>query len=151
VGFPNFPHNTELIIKEISKIMCALFIIRMINKEFQLNSTLLKIDKKMSVDKKTGICQFDFDKYLEDYINLNKKIPLKNDILSFASKIKNELPEDDRHKMNGHDFVEILFNYLNKVKNTSNFNLESFEKAFLMAVQPNYLEDYELFKKLEFK
>jgi hypothetical protein len=51
--------------------------------------------------------------------------------------------------MNGHDFMEVLFNYINKIKNTPNFRLENFERAMLLAIQPNYLEDHSLFQGLE--
>lgn len=148
VGIRNFPHSTELIINEISKVLYGLFIMRMINKKFVLTHKFPKIENNMSVNRQTGLCEFDFKNYLEIYINTNKIKPLKHDILDFIENISSKMKEDIRYNMNGHDFIEVLFNYINKVKNTANFRLENFEKALYLAIQPNHFDEYKLFKEL---
>ncbi len=50
--------------------------------------------------------------------------------------------------MNGHDFIEVLFHYINKIKNTANFKIENFEKPFYVAIQPDYFDQYQMFNKL---
>lgn len=42
------------------------------------------------------------------------------------------------NSMNGHDFIEVLFHYINKIKNTANFKIENFEKVVYVAIQPDY-------------
>lgn len=148
IGIRNFPYQSEFIINEISKVLCGLFILRMINHEFKLNHNFPRIDNNMHINRATGLCSFDFDNYLEIYITTNRLIGLKKEILEFVQKVTNILDPDIRFNMNGHDFIEVLFNYINKVKNTPNFRFENFERALLLAVQPNYLDEYNLFKEL---
>ncbi|EMY3477542.1 DUF4435 domain-containing protein [Flavobacterium psychrophilum] len=146
VGLKNFPHKTDIIISEVSKVLLGLFILRMINKKFDLNFKFPKIENNMPTNKVTGICDFNFQQYLDIYINTNKLINQKTEILDFVKLITTQLNSDYRFNMNGHDFIEVLFNYVNKIKNTPNFKLDNFENALMLSVQPNYLEDYELFK-----
>lgn len=147
-GIKNFPHNTDTIIIEISKVLSSLFILRMVNAKFKLNFPLPKIDTKLGINKVTGICQFNFENYIETYINVNKLREKKDEIRVFINEITEVLGDDIRYNMNGHDFIEILFNYINKIKNTPNFKIENFERAVYLSIQPDYLEDYELFKTL---
>ena len=83
------------------------------------------------------------------YINTNKLSHQKEEILAFTDEIIKILPIDVRFKMNGHDFIEVLFHYINKIKNTANFKLNNFERAVYLSIQPNYLDDYRLFEKLK--
>ena len=149
IGIKNFPHETETIITEVSKVLLGLFILRMINKKFNFNFAFPKIENNIQVNKSTGICNFQFENYLEIYIKSNKLISKKAEIQKFVNDISLELDTDYRFNMNGHDFIEVLYNYINKIKNTANFKLSNFENALFLTVQPNYLEDYNLFKILE--
>lgn len=149
VGIKNFPHNTDLVIEEISKVISILFIIRMINEKFKLGIQCPKIENHISVDKKTGICNIDLKECIVKYINTNKLSHQKEEILAFTDEIIKILPIDVRFKMNGHDFIEVLFHYINKIKNTANFKLNNFERAVYLSIQPNYLDDYRLFEKLK--
>ncbi len=149
IGIRNFPHNTDLVIEEVSKVVSILFIIRIINEKFRFGISCPKIESHISVDKKTGICNISFEKYIEKYITTNKLSRQKEEIIAFAQEVIKNLPADMRFNMNGHDFIEILFHYINKIKNTVNFKLENFERTFYLSIQPNYLDDYNLFKELK--
>lgn len=149
VGIRNFPYSTDLVIKETSKVVSILFIIRMINENFKFGLPCPKIGNHMSVDKKTGICNICLEEYIEKYINTNKLSLQKDEILTFVDKIAKNIPDDIRFSMNGHDFIEVLFHYINKIKNTVNFKLDNFERAVYLSVQPNYLDEYGLFKEIK--
>lgn len=149
IGMRNFPHSTDLVIEEVSKVVSILFIIRIINEKFKFGLSCPKIEGHMSVDKKTGICNISFEKYIEKYITTNKLSLQKEKIIAFAEEVIKKLPADMRFNMNGHDFIEILFHYINKIKNTVNFKLENFERTVYLSIQPNYLDDYNLFKELK--
>lgn len=148
IGVINFPHNPEIIINEISKVLNGLFLMRIVNKKFNFNFAFPKIENNMSIDKKSGTCNFDFDSYIDIYINVNKLRDRKKEIIDFVNEVSNVLNEDIRYKMNGHDFIEVLFNYINKVKNTPNFRLDNFERAIYLSIQPDFLEKYQLFQTL---
>lgn len=148
VGITNFPHDPEIIINEISKVLNGLFLLRMVNKKFSLNFAFPKIENNISIDKKTGICKFNFNNYLDLYINVNKLRDQKDEILNFIKEVSNIQEHDIRFNMNGHDFIEVLFNYVNKIKNTANFRIDNFERAIYLSIQPNFLENYQLFQNL---
>ncbi len=148
VGIRNFPHQSEYVLTEISSVLCGLFIIRMINKQFGFNFSLPQKKSHFVIDKKTGKCTFNFDNYLELYINVNKIRDRKKEILDFLEIISAKTPNDIRFKMNGHDFIDVLYSYVNKIKNSVNFKIDNFERTFYLSVQPNYLEEYNLFRIL---
>lgn len=148
LGIRNFPQSPDVIINEISKVLIGLFLLRMVNKHFGFNFKLPKICNNMAVNKKTGCCDFDFDKYLDTYVNTNKLKERRSEIINFIHTITQKMKEDVRFNMNGHDFIEVLFNYINKIKNTPNFRLESFESAVYLSIQPNYLDEYDLFSTI---
>lgn len=145
-GIKNFPHSAEKLISEISKILLAQFLMRMLNKHFDFNFKLPNIEKNISINKKTGVCSFDFSSYLETFINVNKVRDRKGEILTFIAKYEGFSEKDIRHTMNGHDFINMLFLYINNVKNTVNFRIENFERTVYLSVQPHYLDEYPLFK-----
>lgn len=147
-GIKNFPIQTEFVIKQIGNVLSGIFKIRMINKQFNFNFTLPRIDNNTPVDRKTGICGFKFANYLNIFINSNNLRNRRKEIELFLKEIEGNIPDDYRCQMNGHDFVEVLFNYINKTKNTVNFRYDNFERAFYLAIQPNDLDKFELFQIL---
>ena len=66
-------------------------------------------------------------------------------------EINEKLDSDLRNTMNGHDFIEILFLYINKIKNSIGFKLVNFERAFLLSMQPDYFDEYPLFELIAAK
>ena len=147
-AFSNFPHQPDVVIKEVSKVLKGLFMLRMINRHFNFDFKFPKIDNNMNVNKMSGSCDFNFDKYIKIYMNVNKLKIREDEILDFVQVTSEQMNLDNRYNMNGHDFIEVLFHYLNKIKNTSNFRQENFEKAVHLTIQPNYLDDYDLFKTI---
>lgn len=138
----------KTIISEIGKALNGLYILRMINKKFNFNFTLPRIESNLLINKSTGVCGFDFNNYLEKYINTNNLKVQKDNIQKFIDNTSSSLNRDIRFNMNGHDFTEILFLYINKIKNPTNFRQENFKDALFLALQPDYLDGYELFNKL---
>ena len=147
-GIKNFPIQTDFVIEQVGNVLSGIFRIRMIKKHFGLNFSIPRIDNNTPVDKKTGICSFDFANYLNTFINSNNLGNRRAEIETFLQEIEGRIIDDVRSQLNGHDFIEVLFNYINKTKNTVNFRIENFERAFYLAVQPNHLDKYELFETL---
>lgn len=147
-GIKNFPIETDFVIEQIGNVLSGIFKIRMINKHFNFNFTLPRIENNTPVDRRTGICSFNFANYLTLFINSNNLRDRRAEIELFLKEIEGNISNDHRCQMNGHDFIEVLFNYINKIKNTVNFRLENFERTFYLAVQPNDLDKYELFQTI---
>jgi hypothetical protein len=148
LGIRNYPIETVFVIEQIGKVICGIFKLRMINKHFGFNGTKPKIKNHTHINKKTGFCDFNFTDYLRIFLNANKLIDRRHEIEKFIKEIEGTIGNDVRNQLNGHDFIEVLFDYINKTKNTVNFRLENFERTFYLSVQPNYLDKYELFEKL---
>lgn len=63
-------------------------------------------------------------------------------------KLISEFNLDIRNYIHGHDFIEIFFLYVNKIKNTHKFKEENFGKALFLATESNALDTYPLFKTI---
>ncbi len=60
----------------------------------------------------------------------------------------NRLNIEIRHNLNGHDFIDIFFLYINKIKNTQNFKKNVFCKSLFLTAETSMLEEYPLFKEI---
>jgi len=147
-GIKNYPIETDFVIEQIGNVLCGIFKLRMINKHFGSNFTKPKIENNTPVNRTTGVCNFNFTNYLNVFINSNNLRDRRLEITDFLQKIEGKIDNDVRYQLNGHDFIEVLFNYINKTKNTVNFRLENFERTFYLSVQPNHLDKYSLFETL---
>jgi len=147
-GIRNYPIETDFVINQIGNVLYGIFKLRLINKHFSFNFTKPKIESNTPVNKKTGVCDFNFTNYLNIFIKSNNISDRAEEIEHFLQVIEEKIDSDIRYNLNGHDFVEVLFNYINKTKNTANFRLENFERTFYLAVQPNHLDRYVLFETL---
>lgn len=148
VGIRNFPFDGNHALKEIKNVIMFIFILKYAKVSFNLNSILPKIESNIKIEKKLGTCQFNENDYLSKFINSNKLQSIESDLKKFLSQKSKELKSDYRNYMNGHDFIEILYHYINRIKNTPNFRQENFERAVYLSVQPDHLDKFELFQKL---
>ncbi len=147
-GIKNYPIDTDFVLEQIGNVLCGIFKLRIINKHFGFNFTRPKIENNTPVNKKTGVCDFIFSDYLNVFINSNNIRDRRDEIEAFLNDIEGKIDRDVRYQLNGHDFIEVLFNYINKTKNTVNFKFENFERTFYLSAQPNHLEQYGLFEIL---
>ena len=148
VGIRNFPFNSRQVFKEISGVVFFLFIMRIVNEKFDFNCTFPKIENNLTANRTTGVFNFDANSYLEKFINTNKLTSKSKIIKDYIIEVKSLLTNDKRFYMNGHDFILILFHYINKIKNTPNFKIDTFERAVYLSIQPNHLDAYNLFQKI---
>lgn len=146
IGIRRFPFDSDLILEEVGSVLRCLFIMELIKLHFNLNFSLLKIENNLKVIRSSGKVGFNFEDYLSKFILANSLTSKKNEIFEFKEKIEKNLDADCRNTMNGHYFIEVLFLYINKIKSAPSFNLLSFERAFLLSLQPDHFEEYKLFK-----
>lgn len=148
IAIRRFPFDTDHLMNEIGKALKGLFIIRLVKLKFNLNSKLLKIENNLNVCKSDGCVNFNFNEYLEKFIIANNLKSKRVEIFEFISHIESRLDSDIRYNMNGHDFIEILYLYINKIKSSTGLKLDTFERVFLASLQPNHFERFPLFKLL---
>ena len=148
IGVSNFTFNYEKILSEFPKVLKKLFLFRLAKEVYELNYTQLKIDNNITINKLNGVIGFSINDYVRKFLIANGKHALLDDVLKFITKYDIELDGDIRHYIQGHDFVELFYFYVNKIKNEYNYKLDSFEKALFLCFQPHSFERYPLFQSL---
>ncbi len=148
IGISNFPFTTEFIIKQLELVLKPLFCLRLL-RELQFSSAkLVDIDGNLAIDKNKGTINFDEMNYLEKFISKNNLIKDSKIIQASYKALFQKLNLEIRHHLNGHDFMEIFFLYVNKIKNTPRFKRENFPKALFLTVETPMIENYTLFKSI---
>lgn len=149
VGIREFSFKADFILNEIAKVLRGLFMIRLIKLKFNFNCNLLKIENNLVINKDNGKIEFNFEDYLSKFIIANGLTSHKSEILEFITEINERVDSEIKNTMNGHDFIEVLFLFVNKIKSSLGFKFVPFERAFLLSLQPNHFDGYPLFDSLE--
>ncbi|WP_121357730.1 hypothetical protein [Flavisolibacter nicotianae] len=86
--------------------------------------------------------------YLQKFIDKNNLNKEKDLLINRYNELKSKFNSDIRNYMNGHDFLDIFFLYVNKIKNTLKYKEENFGRVLYLAVESPMIEDYPLFQKI---
>ena len=148
IGLTQFPISTEIILTELSKVLKSLFCLRLLKELYYKSSQQVEYDNNLNIDNKKGTINFNETEYLEKFINKNKLASKKELIHKQFSKLMANLNLEIRHHIHGHDFLEIFFLYINKIKNTQKYKNEHFGKVLFLTVDVTMIEDFPLFKSL---
>jgi hypothetical protein len=142
-------------IAEVTQLMDAvlptLFALRCCNEELGLSGNMPAITSGFG--KKKGNRQPDFmpEKYVDLFIQQNRLIPRRQEILELFTTRFGKLSADIRNKAHGHDTVKLFYLYLNREK-VLNLTDEEIEKVgnriFLSGIDFNQLDAFELFRNI---
>lgn len=97
-------------IKIASIILPIQFATRIANENLKVNTPIPGYSRGLKI--KGNFNSFDRTKYLDAFISDGNLKPKKAAIFIEQETVSNLLPKDLRHKANGHDFVELLFDYI---------------------------------------
>ncbi|MEO8148529.1 MAG: DUF4435 domain-containing protein [Bacteroidia bacterium] len=148
IGVGNFPFDGKLILEQLSNVLKPLFCLRLLREIKFPSANLVDIDGNLSIDKKNGTINFDQLEYLNKFISKNAFVKDGKKIVDAYNKLYEKLNLEIRHQLNGHDFLKILFLYVNKIKNTHNYREDNFCKSLYLAVETPMIENYSLFKNI---
>ena len=148
IGIGNFPFPTKFILTELSKVLKSLFCLRLLRELKFRSAQLLTIDGNLSINKQEGTINFDEIDYLEKFINKNSLADKKVKIFKDYNELKAKLNLEIRHYINGHDFLDIFFLYINKIKNTPKYKEENFSRTLFLTCESSMVEEFPLFKSL---
>jgi hypothetical protein len=148
IGLGGFPFKADYVINELSVVLKALFNLRLVRHLHFRPAQLLQIDGNLNINKSTGQIVFNGPDYIEKFLNKNQLKNQEEEISKNLNNWSSKLSEDIRKTIQGHDFISILFLYINKIKNSPKFKEESFERALFLSVEPESLEQHTLFKAL---
>ncbi len=148
IGIGNFPFKASFIINQLACVLKPLFCLRLLREIKFASAKLLDIDGNLSIDKKSGTINFDTNDYLDKFILKNNLTSKRKDIHDSFIELDNKLNLEIRHHIHGHDFLNIFFLYVNKIKNTHKFKEENFPRSLFLSVETPMLENYPLFKNI---
>jgi hypothetical protein len=92
------------------KILPTQFSLRAVSEKLELNKAILSFESGLK--NKKSFDSFDSKKYINNYINHHALNSNRVEIESEFQKIINSLPQDIRHTIQGHDFINLLFEYI---------------------------------------
>lgn len=148
IGINNFPFEATFILSELALVLKPLFCIRLIRELHFKDKQLVTIDGNLSINKQNGTINFNPVEYLDKFINKNSLTKEKAQIHQQYDALMKKLNLEIRHYINGHDFLDIFFLYINKIKNTLKYKEEHFGRVLFLTVESSMVEKYQLFKNL---
>lgn len=143
----NFPHSGSTILPAFELILRDLFFLRAANQELKLGASQLDF----------GICctanginvQINFDNYVYRYLNGSSLMSRRNEVLEKIEVYKGKRIEEARQTMHGHDFVNLLYWYVNQIKRPRrDYDKNWFSRGLFACLEVGKLEDKPLFAEL---
>lgn len=102
--------NVEEFLQIVTQIVPSQFCVRGVNEKLELAAITPALEKGLIDKRRLGT--FDSAKYVRAFIEVNKMHPKAEEIKASFDELFAKLPDDVRHKCQGHDFVESLFEYV---------------------------------------
>ncbi|MBD2694962.1 DUF4435 domain-containing protein [Anabaena catenula] len=146
--------KAENILKELSKVLEDLFLIRATRELLNIDTDMLdNFGKCCNWDKSKIQFQFDLQTYIEKYSNkCSMSLGEKSIFIQTMEelRIKAEKLEDARYKIHGHDFTDVLYLYIKDflAREIKSYNSEIIARNLLGCVDPEALTQEEMFNNL---
>ena len=144
-GFSISPSN---LMRDFKKVLQRIFLIRLANES--LEWSMKWIDFKEYISWSGGRIKFNEERFLRNYLIRNGKIMYANEFKDVMRDFEDQLHQDPRHNIRGHDFTYLFFLVVKRYKgHRAGFkDLQTFEGALCGCIELDFLECEELFKRL---
>lgn len=143
--------NVEEFLQLVAKIVPSQFCIRGVNEKLALAGTTPTLEKGLT--DKRRLDTFDTAKYVRAFIDINQMHQRAEEIKTNFDELFEKLPNDVRHKCQGHDFVESLFGYVARagaLKLQNNLDVMLFGGRLLASVVDSaHVFSEPLFERIE--
>lgn len=150
--FQNMSFNGAHIVDELAPVLKFFYALRIARFVIDKSLILPSVSKMVDIDKKKGKVNWD-KKHILDVVYKNNKIKDAHVRSVFDSKVNQYLDEvkeaDIRYTINGHDFVDLLYHFLNCIKNTNNYKVDNFHRTLLLGGESADFHQYQLFQKIK--
>jgi hypothetical protein len=143
-----FPFPAETLIAQMTPILKAVFCLRLFREKFDRSAKLPDLAKNIEVRKTEGTIVFDRASYLEKFVLKNGLAHKREAFLKDYEGLLSKLKSDNRFNLQGHDFLEALYLYVNGIKNTSNFRSNHIAVVVYATAEPGMVESFELFRTI---
>ena len=102
--------NVDEFFQLANKIIPAQFCIRGVNEELELSCKIPELGKGLA--DRRDLNTFNADKYVKSFVESNKIHSKSEQVKKSFFHLFSKLPNDIRNKCQGHDFVNLLFDYI---------------------------------------
>jgi len=136
------------LIRDFKKVLQRIFLIRLANES--LEWSMKWIDFKEYISWSGGRIKLDEEQFLRNYLIRNGKIRALSEFKAVMRDFKEQLHQDPRHNIRGHDFTYLFFLVVKRYKgHRAGFkDLQTFEGSLCGCIELDFLECEELFKRL---
>jgi len=143
-----FPFSARSILDAFTPILRYLFFLELIAELAKKDVKKIEIKKSISIDRINGSIFLKKDEYLKKFLISNGLINDKNNIESYIEKKLTEEEFDLKYQIKGHEYVHLLFLYVNKIKNHIGLNEEVLSRILCLCVSKEELQSEYLIKRL---
>ena len=150
-GFPIAPSKS---LKELGKVLKKIFLIRLaikIRGEIKDKKTITDLKKSAKPNKETGEINFDYKKHLVKILTNNRLGFRLDDYVKCIEIERDKFCNDHRNHIRGHDFIHLLFIYIDKIQNNISLTEETLENCIYQYLDFSKLNYNNLFKTLQEK
>jgi len=150
----NFPVTPSKTLKELRDVLKDKFLIRLtiqIIDEIDKEETITDLKKSAKPDKKTGKIEFNYREHLHKILSNNFLGSRQEYYEKCIEKEREKCCEEYRNHIRGHDFIHLLFIYINKIKNNISLSEEALERSLYQCIDYSKLKQYNLFVTLQNK
>ncbi len=149
-----FPIPASKVIREISRPLEEIFFIRLAlsqKQELKNEAFVTDIKKSMLIDKVNGTIQFDANAHLLKILQNMQLGKKSSEYIKSIEELKIKKTNDVRNEARGHDFIRILFLYVDKVKNNISLTEQTLERSLFQCLDYSELNTNQLFIELKKK
>ncbi len=148
IGLGNFPYNFKETTQMLVPVLIYNYSIRYARTCLDSSYQLVSLDKVIKI--RNAQLSYDLNEVLTKFLLKNNIVNRKEEFESLIEKVHTlqENSSDFRMFIHGKDFIELLFLFIKKVKNTYTFNDKSFTRAIFSSIEIEDLKNYPLFKNI---
>ncbi|MDQ0964722.1 hypothetical protein QFZ20_000125 [Flavobacterium sp. W4I14] len=114
-------------------------------------SKFTSYSKSINIDKKKITIDFSASQHILKVLNNLHKAKQYNDYLEYYNNLKAEFHEDPKLVIRGHDYISLLYQLIDKIKNHIGITHDTFEKALFQCIDYSLLKSENLFKSILLK
>ncbi|MBA7495409.1 hypothetical protein ES702_05991 [subsurface metagenome] len=141
-----FPLTLDDIMRQIVTILEQVFLVRLANAALGWNMKWVPFTKYVQID---GALNFAVDRFTDAYLQKNNRWDERSAFKAKQEELRAQLRGDPRHRIRGHDLMELLHYAVKKLRGARRFgNVETFHGAFTGCIEAQDLRNEDLFQRV---
>ncbi len=142
-----FPINGDETLKRLNPVLIDKFLVRLtLNKDSIVSSEkFTPFEKTVLIDKPGCSVSFVAYDHIKKVLNNTRKMAELPEYQSYFEDLKVNLPLEVKKAIRGHDFINLFFQFINKIKNHIGLTLETLERTLFQCIDFSKLKEEALF------